>query len=97
MEIRYQTASLPCFTLWKNTDTETDGYVTGLEPGSGFPYNRSVEREQGRVPKLDPGAEVGFNMQIDLLENATAVSSVLAEVGRIQAKQEPDVQRSAPC
>jgi len=28
--MRYQTDTLPFFTLWKNTDTEADGYVTGL-------------------------------------------------------------------
>jgi Domain of unknown function (DUF4432) len=35
--ISYNVDALPCFTLWKNTDTLKEGYVTGLEPGTGFP------------------------------------------------------------
>ena len=27
-----------------------DGYVTGIEPATGFPFNRMVERKYGRVP-----------------------------------------------
>ena len=38
---------LPCFTLWKNTAAEADGYVTGLEPGTNFPNLRSFERFVG--------------------------------------------------
>jgi hypothetical protein len=30
---------------WKNTASREDGYVTGLEPGTGFPFNRRIERQ----------------------------------------------------
>ena len=36
LKLRYNVAELPYFTLWKNTDTEKQGYVTGLEPGTGY-------------------------------------------------------------
>ena len=29
--------------LCRPFSAEADGYVTGLEPGTGFPYNRKVE------------------------------------------------------
>jgi hypothetical protein len=45
---------LPCYTLWKNTTAEPDGYVTGLEPGTNFPNPRSFETQRGRVVKLAP-------------------------------------------
>jgi hypothetical protein len=50
----FSTKELPYFTLWKNTAAEADGYVTGLEPGTNYPYNRRLERKAGRVPKLEP-------------------------------------------
>ncbi len=82
--LRYQMESLPHFILWKNTDTETDGYVTGLEPATGFPYNRRIERQQGRVPQLAAGQEIEFHLRIDVLENAEAVASVQDEVTQLQ-------------
>ena len=54
------TEQLPFFTLWKNTAAENDGYVTGLEPGTNFPYNRRIERKAGRVPKLAAGESRHF-------------------------------------
>ena len=32
--MEYLTAQIPCFTIWKNTTADSDGYVTGLEPGT---------------------------------------------------------------
>ncbi|MHC4628786.1 MAG: aldose 1-epimerase family protein, partial [Planctomycetota bacterium] len=51
VSMTYSIKELPFFTLWKNPAADEDGYVTGLEPGTGFPRNRSFEREFGRVPK----------------------------------------------
>ncbi len=53
--MRYDTGSLPWFTLWKGQHEERDGYVTGLEPGTNFPLSRPAEREAGRVMRLEPG------------------------------------------
>ena len=44
---------LPYLTVWKNTASKADGYVTGIEPGTGYPYNRSVERATGRLRNLN--------------------------------------------
>ena len=81
--MRYDVSTLPFFTLWKNTDTETDGYVTGLEPATGFPYNRSLEREQGRVPTLLPRDEVTFNLQISALEDTESVRNTKETIDRL--------------
>jgi hypothetical protein len=94
--MRYEVASLPYFTLWKNTDTESDGYVTGLEPGTGFPYNRSVERQFGRVPRLDAGDEVRFQLDISVLQDAASVSATADEIRQIQGDRESDVSTSPP-
>ncbi len=82
--IRYQTKTLPGFTLWKNTDTEEEGYVTGLEPGTGFPYNRSVERAAGRVKKLNAGKERRFVLSYQILGSKGSVQKVAAEIKALQ-------------
>ncbi len=56
VSMSYLVKELPFISLWKNTNAEGEGYVTGLEPGTNFPNNRRIERQLGRVPKLAPGA-----------------------------------------
>src|SRR3569833_577769 len=53
--MRFDTKGLPYMSLWKNEISAKAGYVTGLEPGTGFPNARPVERAAGRVPKLPGG------------------------------------------
>jgi hypothetical protein len=76
---------LPYVSLWKNTSALEEGYVTGLEPGTGFPTNRRLERKAGRVPKLKPGAEVSFTIDFALLSGKDEVSRAAAQIARIQA------------
>ena len=58
--IQFDTRQLPVLTLWKNTDTEKQGYVTGIEPGTSYAYPVTIEREQKRVKQLQPGASTQF-------------------------------------
>ena len=81
---RYTTGSLPSLSLWKNTDTLEEGYVTGIEPGSGFPYRRELERKAGRVPTLPPGGSTRFSLEWQLLADAAAVSATKAEIRAIE-------------
>src|SRR5204863_439137 len=64
ISLRYLKAQLPCFTVWKNTQAEADGYVTGLEPGTNYPNLKTFEREKGRVVKLAPGASYVARLEI---------------------------------
>ena len=89
VRMNYDTQSLPFFTLWKNTDTESDGYVTGLEPATGFPYNRSVERGEGRVPQLEPGRSVKFSLNFELLETSAQIESTEKEIAEMAAGRVP--------
>ncbi len=70
----YEVEQLPYFTQWKNQDS--DGYVTGLEPGTGFPHNRSIERKYGRVPVLAPGGERVFRIDYLLHTDKNSVTAV---------------------
>ena len=75
---------LPYFTLWKNLTALEEGYVTGLEPGTGFPYTRRIEREAGRVPKLKPGETRRFSIDVGLHTTGAEVTRVEERIARIQ-------------
>ncbi len=64
--VSWSVAELPYFTQWKNTAAEADGYVTGLEPATGYPFNRKVERAAGRVPILQAGEARSFTLDFAL-------------------------------
>jgi hypothetical protein len=80
----FAVAELPYVTLWKNLTALEEGYVTGLEPGTGFPYTRRLEREAGRVPKLKPGETRRFAIDVGLHTTNEAVRAVENDIGRIQ-------------
>ena len=54
VSVAFNIQQLPVLSLWKNTDTPVQGYVTGLEPGTSFAYNRSYQRALNRVPTIGP-------------------------------------------
>ena len=85
VSMAFNVDQLPCITLWKNTNAEEEGYVTGLEPGTGFPYNRRIERQLGRVPKLKPGESRQFAIDFAIRVGPEEVKSAVQEVQRIQA------------
>lgn len=84
LSLRMPLAELPCFTLWKNTAAETDGYVTGLEPGTNFPNLRSFERAHGRVLALAPGASRRMSVELAIHPDKTSVQQVAEEVQSLQ-------------
>jgi hypothetical protein len=84
VKLEYNVAELPYFTLWKNTDTEKQGYVTGLEPGTGYAYNRSIERSFGRVPKLPAGASRSFTLDYTILPTTTDVAATAKDIAGIR-------------
>ena len=89
--ISFNTNQLPVFSLWKNTDTLKQGYVTGLEPGTSFAYPVTVEREQKRVRQLEPGQSTEFTLVYSLLSDKKAVEQYEAQIKSIQGNQETKV------
>jgi hypothetical protein len=85
----YDVTQLPYFSLWKNTTALEEGYVTGLEPGTGFPPNRSIERKAGRVPKLKPNETRQFAIEVAILAGKDEVNRGKAVITNLQAKQAP--------
>ena len=81
VSLKYAVAELPYLTLWKNTLSESNGYVTGIEPGTSFPNNRSIERKAGRLAVLEPRQTRTFTLDFVLHDTH---SSVTAAANRIK-------------
>ncbi len=94
--MKWKADSLPFLTLWKNTAAVEDGYVTGIEPGTGFPFNRRIERHFGRVPSLDPGESDSFDLEFVYLPDRNAVSAAVAKIGEIKGETKPVIESSPP-
>jgi hypothetical protein len=67
-------------SVWKNEVSAKNGYVTGLEPGTGFPNTRPWERKAGRVPKLKGGESYRTHLSIAALTDKAAVNQAAAAI-----------------
>src|SRR5262245_20979335 len=67
ISLRFNIQQLPVLSLWKNTDTLGQGYVTGLEPGTSWAYNRSYQRALNRVPTIGPKEQRRFDITYTFL------------------------------
>ena len=70
---------LPYLTVWKNTASKADGYVTGIEPGTGYPYNRSVERAMS-TSKLKPGQKKKVPSRLRNPSSGGAVNRIVGKM-----------------
>jgi len=95
VSMAYSIKELPFFTLWKNPVALEDGYVTGLEPGTGFPRNRASERKSGRVPKLGPHQSRSFTIDFVLHAGKEQVNAVADEIARIGAGRPTQIDTTA--
>jgi galactose mutarotase-like enzyme len=91
VSLSFSVDQLPYVTLWKNTNAKEEGYVTGIEPGTGFPYNRRLERLAGRVPKLAPGASRGFTIDFTIHSTRNDLELAAGQIARIRAGRETQV------
>lgn len=93
VSIEFNTKQLPCLSLWKNTDTEKQGYVTGIEPGTNFAYPMTIEQEQNRIKNLAPHEIVHFELKYNALLNKKDIEAVKKEIKNIQGDQETKVNK----
>ena len=89
--VRWNLNELPCLTIWKNTASQEDGYVTGIEPATGFPFNRLVERKYGRVPKLASGETRSFTLDFGIYLGEQAVGELIDEATNRQMQFKPQL------
>jgi hypothetical protein len=90
--VSFNIRQLPCMTLWKNEGPAHSGYVTGLEPGTGFPNPKPVEREAGRVPRLVGGASHRATVTYTVLRTSEEVDRSVQFVRGLQ-NGVPEVMR----
>lgn len=86
--IEFDTRQLPVLTLWKNTDTLKQGYVTGIEPGTSYAYPVTIEREQKRVKQLQPGESTRFDLTYTLLHDSKQVADVEKQISNLQGDKQ---------
>jgi hypothetical protein len=89
--VHYQTLQLPCMTIWNNTQSERDGYVTGIEPAINFPNVHSYERAQGRLPTLQPGQTYRAEQMWEIADTAEAVAALEDRTRKLQQFAKPVV------
>ena len=89
--VHFQTRQLPAFCAWKNTTAEADGYVTGLEPGIVFPNFRAFEREQGRLPRIQPGQSYRSELVLEVADTFESVRQIQDRIQRIQGFTVPTI------
>ncbi len=82
--VSWDLSQLPYLTIWKNTAAREDGYVTGFEPATGYPFNRKVERKFGRVPKIPAGETRHFTLDYGIHKGKAAVKALADKVAASQ-------------
>jgi hypothetical protein len=91
VSMTFAVTELPYVTLWKNTNAVNEGYVTGLEPGTGFPNNRRIERKFGRVPKLPAGGTFSAKIDFTIHTSREEVADVSSRIETLQGGGPPVV------
>ena len=94
--VRWNLSELPYLTVWKNTAAQEDGYVTGIEPATGYPFNRKVERKYGRVPMIQPGETRSFTLNFGIHYDQDSVQSVIGEIEHLQKNTALTINREPP-
>lgn len=94
--VRWNVTELPYLTIWKNTAAVEDGYVTGIEPATGFPFNRMVERKYGRVPKLDAGESRSFTLDFGIHLGNDKVGELINEATERQSSTALKIIKEPP-
>lgn len=85
VSLTYDVRQLPCFTLWKMMGSGDGGQVTGLEPGTNFPNQRSFEASRGRTRVLAPRESASFDLELNLHVGSGAVQLAASQIDQLQA------------
>jgi galactose mutarotase-like enzyme len=91
LNIQFNKQQLPYFTLWKNLQAASQGYVSGLEPTINFPNQRSFEKAKGRVAVLAPGESRTFELTLHALGDAQSIADVKKSIVAIQGNTKPEI------
>ena len=93
LSLHFNRRELPYFIIWKNTQAEEDGYVTGLEPATSLPNLKTFERQQGRVIQLEPQQTYRAGFEVAVHVTADEIRTIEQEIADVQGSQQPVVHR----
>lgn len=91
LSLQFNTRALPCFSLWRNTPAEADGYVIGIEPGTNFPNPRSFEKQNGRTVSLKPGEKWQAALTATWHNDPQSIAREAQWIADIQKNAKPDI------
>jgi galactose mutarotase-like enzyme len=91
ISLEYGIRTLPCFTVWKCTQAEADGYVTGLEPATNFPNFKTFERSRGRVITLAPQQTYATHLALTVHASSVEVATIEKRIAELQHRTHPIV------
>ncbi|MBY0586669.1 aldose 1-epimerase family protein [bacterium] len=94
--LRFSLDQLPWFTLWRNPGALSDGYVTGLEPGTDLPNAKPFERQNGRVVRIPAGESYESVLSVEVTCDPLQVKGWEKEIADIQSTQPPRIERGLP-
>ena len=94
--LKFNKRTLPCFTVWRNSSAEADGYVLGVEPGTNYPNPRTFEQKHGRVVNLKPGATWKATVTATWHADSASIAKSQAEIDAIQKKHPPELLKQPP-
>ena len=89
--LHFNLNELPAFTVWKNTASRENGYVTGLEPATNYPNEKRFEREQGRVVQLKGRQSYDISMTVAAHSTRAQVREVEQDIAKIQGRRKQKV------
>jgi hypothetical protein len=89
--LRFNKRTLPCFTVWRNTPAEIDGYVLGIEPGTNYPNPRTFEQQHGRVVTLKPGEKWNGAVAATWYADAGSIAAEVKLIAAIQGNRQPEM------
>lgn len=96
VSMEWSIEELPYVTIWKNTAAKVDGYVTGIEPGTTYPFNRKVERRTGRLPVIAANESRQFAIKIDVHRDQTSIKNSITSVQQLQGDRLTEIRRTPP-
>jgi hypothetical protein len=91
VSLRFNKGALPCFTVWRNTPAEADGYVLGIEPGTNFPNARTFEQKHGRVVTLKPAGTWRAEVAATWHNDSHSINRIESEIQSLQQIQSPQI------
>lgn len=92
--LHFSLQHMPYFSLWKNTASVENGYVTGLEPATNYPNPKKFERNAGRVITLKGGESRQFDLTVAIHDTKRAVQAVERQIKQMQKNAKPKVSQT---